>query len=171
MMKASGTLIYHAIRSNPLSESRSSFNGISQHYYSSISSDIGCHMEAYSLQVGKYDIGLLFDPNVFVGFKEFAQSMLPNNFLILVRVEDDLFCPSSCFQLDSDQIVRVFWLQSQLEEYPFVFIYRESPVGDLSPKYLGQNISHLCITVRAHTLHLTWNRIYSPRRMNITLDR
>ena len=49
--------------------------------------------------------------------------MFPNKFLVLVHIEDVLFYSSSSFQLDSDQIVSVFWLEFQLEEYLFVFIY------------------------------------------------
>ena len=99
-------------------------------------------------------LALLFDPDISVSFKVFAQGMLPNKFLIFVRIEDILFYSSSGFQLDSDQIFSVFWPEPLPEEYLFVFIYRESPVGNLSPNYLGHKFSHLYTTVRAHTFAL-----------------
>ena len=61
----------------------------------------------------------LFDPDILVELKIFDQSTLPNKFLILVHVEDVLFCSSSSFQLDIDHTDSVFRLQSILKVYLF----------------------------------------------------
>ena len=58
-----------------------------------------------------------------VELKVFAQSMFPDKFLVLVHLKMSSSTPSSSFQLDSYQIASVFWLESQLQEYLFVFIY------------------------------------------------
>ena len=59
----------------------------------------------------------VFDPNISVRLKVFAQTMLPSDFLILVRVEDVLFYSCGNSQLDVGQIVCVF-----TQRYPAIRI-------------------------------------------------